>query len=238
MSSKRIVGALLLLVIGAGMGLGVAAMVGDDDDEPTGADLPVETTTTVERPDESQNPEAAELYDLVTAFTGLTLHASYRVEVADRPEATSTIEIWQKEGQVRQEATVEAGAGAGGKIALLDLVDRVVLCQQPPGGDYSCGLVSEEEATAFDSLRTNLIADLADQDVEVRNDTIDGREVRCFSIAVAEASEICVSDEGVLTRIASPEGSFELIEFDTEVDDDVFTPPATPGTAAVPAPAS
>jgi hypothetical protein len=234
MSSKRIVGALLLLAIGAGLGLGVAAMVGGDDDDPSVADLPVETTTTVERPDEDRNPEAAELYDLVTAFTGLTVHATYRVEVADRPEATSIIEIWQKDGQVRQEATVQAGPGANGKVAILDLDDRVVLCQQPPGGDYTCGLVSEDQVTAFDSLRTNLIADLAEQDVEVRDDTVDGRDVRCFSIAVAQASEICVTDDGVLARIASPEGSFELIDFDTDVEDDVFTPPATPGPGAVP----
>lgn len=240
MSSKRIIGALLLLAIGAGIGLGFATLVGgdDDDDDAGGEDLPVETTTTVERPDESENPEAAELYDLVTAFTDLTLHARYRVEVTERPEAASIIEIWQKDGQVRQEATVEAGAGAGGRIAMLDLTDRVVLCQQPPGGEYSCGLVSEDEATAFDSLRTNLIADLAEQEVEVRDDTIDGRDVRCFTVAAAAAGEICVTDDGVLARISSPEGSFELIEFDTEVDDDVFTPPATPGTGVDPAPSS
>ena len=233
MSSKRIIGALLLLAIGAGIGLGFATLVGDDDDDDaTGEDLPVETTTTVERPDEAENPEAAELYDLVTAFTDLTLHARYRVEVTDRTEATSIIEIWQKEGQVRQEATVESGAGAGGKIAMLDLTDRVILCQQPPGGDYSCGLVSEEEATAFDSLRTNLVADLAEQEVEVTDETIDGRDVRCFRVAAAAAGEICVTDDGVLARISAPEGSFELIEFDTEVDDDVFTPPATPGASA------
>ena len=238
MSSKRIVGALLLLAIGAGIGLGVAAMVGDDDDDPSVADLPVETTTTVERPDEDRNPEAAELYDLVTAFTGLTIHASYRVEVADRPEASSIIEIWQKDGQVRQEATVQSGPGADGKVAMLDLDDRVVLCQQPAGGEYTCGLVSEEQATAFDSLRTSLIADLGEQEVEVRDDTIDDRDVRCFAIAVAQASEICVTDDGVLARIASPEGSFELIDFDRDVDEDVFTPPATPGASGAPSSAT
>ena len=233
MNPKRIVGALLLLAIGGGIGLGVAAMVSsDDDDDPTESELPFETTTTVERPDEAQNPEAAELYDLITEFSELTLHASYRVEVTDRPEATSTIEIWQKDGKVRQEATVESGAGANGKVAMLDLEDRVVLCQQPPGGQYSCGLVSEDEATAFDSLRTSLIADLAAQDVTVRDETADGRDLRCFSIAVADTNEICVTDDGVLARIESPEGSFVLIDFDTEVDDAVFTPPATPGAAA------
>jgi hypothetical protein len=113
-----------------------------------------------------------------------------------------------------------------------------VLCQQPAGGTYSCGLVSEQQATAFDSLRTSLISDLADQSVKVTDDTIDGRDVRCFAIEVARASEICVTEEGVLARIASPEGTFQLIDFDTEVDDDVFTPPATPGTAIAPAAAS
>lgn len=239
MSSKRIIGALLLLAIGAGLGLGFATLIGGDDDEDDDASsttLPVETTTTVERPDEAENPEAAELYDLVTAFSSITLHARYRVEVTERPDAASIIEIWQKGGQVRQEATVESGAGAGGKIAMLDLTDRVILCQQPPDGEYSCGLVAEEEATAFDSLRTSLLADLAVQNVEVANDTIDGRDVRCFTVTSAAAGEICVTEEGVLARIDSPEGSFELIELDTEVDDDVFTPPATPGASVPGAP--
>ena len=233
MTPKRIVGALLVLAVGVGIGFGVAAMTGDDDD-PAAVDLPVETTTTVERPDEAKNPEAAELYDLITDFTGLTLHARYRVEVTGRPEATSTIEIWQKDGKVRQEATVESGPNANGKVAMLDLEDRVVLCQQPAGGQYSCGLVAEDETTAFESLRTNLIADLEDQDVTVRDETEEGHALRCFAIAAAETNEICVTEDGVLARITSPEGSFELIDVDTEVDEAVFTPPATPGTSGTP----
>ena len=233
MTAKRIVGALVLLVVGAGIGLGVAVAIGGGDDDPAASnELPVETTTTVERPDEAANPEAAELYDLVTAFADLTVHARYQVTVTDRPEATSVIEIWQKDGKVRQEATVQAGPGADGRVAMFDLGDRVVLCQAPPDGDYACGLVSESQATAFESLRTSLVADLAGQEVTVHDDTIDGRDARCFAIAVAEASEVCTTPEGVLVRIASPQGSFELLDFDTDVDDSVFTPPAEPSAAA------
>ena len=232
MSAKRIIGALLLVAVGAGIGVGVALTVsGDDEDEPRTTDLPVETTTTVDRPDEDLNPEAAELYDLVTAFADLTVHARYQVEVADRAGAASVIEIWQKDGQVRQEATVASPQGEG-RIAMLDLEDRVILCQQPPDGEYSCGLVSEQQATAFEDLRTNLIRDLAGQEVEVQADEINGRAVRCFAIAVAAESEICATDEGLLVRITSPEGSFELLEAEMEVDDEVFTPPATPSATA------
>jgi hypothetical protein len=232
MTAKRIIGALVLLAMGAGIGLGVAAMVRDDDDgdATTTQDLPVETTTTIGRPDEAANPGAAELYDLVTAFGDLTLHAKYRVEVAGRPEATSVIEIWQKDGKVRQEATIESGPSANGKVALLDLEDRVVLCQAPPDGEYSCGLVSEEQATSFEALRTGLLTELGDQDVSVRDATVDGQQLRCFSVAVAEASELCANEDGVLASIDSAEGTFKLLDYDTEVDEAVFTPPATPGT--------
>ncbi len=184
------------------------------------------------RPDEGLNPEAAELYDLVTSFGELTIHATYQVEVAARPDSSTTIEIWQKDGKVRQEATVEGGAGSG-KVAMLDLGDRVVLCQEPPGGTYTCGLVSESETTAFDELRSSLVEGLAGQDVEVREGTIDGRDVRCFGIAAASTSnEVCVTDEGVLVRISSPEGTFKLLDVETEVDDAVFTPPAPPGVTS------
>jgi hypothetical protein len=235
MTAKRIVGALVLLAVGAGLGLGVAAMVGGDDDggdDATTEDLPVETTTTIERPDEATNPGAAELYDLVTAFGERTLHARYRVEVAGRPEATSVIEIWQKDGKVRQEATIEAGPSANGKVVLLDLEDRVVLCQAPPDGEYTCGLVSEEQATSFEALRTGLLSELGQQDVSVRDATVDGEPLRCFAVEVAQASELCATEDGVLASIESAEGTFRLLDYDTDVDDDVFTPPATPGTGA------
>lgn len=230
MSAKRIVGAVVLLAMGAGLGFGIAAVVGGDDDGDgsTTETLPVETTTTIERPDEATNPGAAELYDLVSAFADKTVHARYRVEVAGRPEATSIIEIWQKGGLVRQEATIESGPSANGKVALLDLEDRVVLCQAPPDGDYSCGLVSESQATSFEALRTGLLAGLADQEVTVRDETADGQELRCFAVAAAQASELCATTDGVLARIEAAEGSFRLLDYDTEVDDEVFTPPATP----------
>jgi hypothetical protein len=121
---------------------------------------------------------------------------------------------------------------------MLDLTDRVVLCQQPPGGEYSCGLVSEDQATAFEELRANLLDDLGDQEVVVEEDEIDGRAVRCFAIAVATGGEICATDEGLLVRIASPEGSFELLDAEMEVDDAVFTPPATPSATAPTTPAA
>ncbi len=233
MSAKRIIGALLLLAIGVGIGVGVALSVsGDDDDEPRTTDLPVETTTTVDRPDEDENPEAAELYDLVTAFADLTVHARYQVEVAERPGAGSIIEIWQKDGQVRQEATIASPQGEG-RIAMLDLADRVILCQQPPGGEYSCGLVSEQQATAFEELRNNLLDDLADQEVVVEDDEIDGRATCAASRSRPPRPARSASPTtGLLVRIASPEGTFELIEVEMEVDDEVFTPPATPGATA------
>jgi hypothetical protein len=233
-TTKRVVGVILLLVVGAGLGLGIAAMVRDDGsggDDAAGPVVTPETTTTVQRPDASTHPEAAELFDLVNAFAELTVHARYKVTVANNPDASQEIEIWQKEGKVRQEATVPQPGGGTGKVALLDLGDRVVLCQQPPGGVYSCGLVSDSQATAFDQLRDNLVGGLADQTVTVKERTIGKRSVRCFTVSSA-GGELCADADGLLVRIASPEGSFELLEADDDVKDAVFTPPATPGATA------
>lgn len=237
MSARRIVAGVVLLAIGVGLGVGLMlAITGDDDgDDGRASDgtLPTATTTTEPtRPDEATNPEAAELYDTVIAFTERTVYAKYRVEVAARPDATSIIEVWQKDGKLRQDAIVEDPEKGEGRLAVLDLGDRVVLCQQPPAGQFSCGLVSEEQATTYEQLRVGLLADLEDQEITARDETVEGRDLRCFTVELAEASELCVTESGVLARISGPQGNFELLETSDEVDDSVFVPPAEPGAGA------
>jgi hypothetical protein len=228
MTRRRIVLGVVALVVAAGVAFGIVTLL-DDDDEAAGPPPSVSTTTVVARPDPEENPAAAELYDLVTEFPEKTLHATYQVTVTERPGVVSTIEIWQKDGKVRQDATIDDANGGTTKLAILDLEDRVVFCQQPPGGEYTCGLVSETQATAFDALRTNLLAEIEGQEVTVRDETINGRDVRCFSVESASAGELCATNDGILVRISAAEGSFELVDAEDDVDDDVFEPPATPG---------
>lgn len=227
---RWIAGAVLLMAVGAALALAGVTALDRNDDATTSSEPAAEPTErqTVERPDAEANPAAAELYDLVSSFADLTLHARYRVEVAARPGMTSMIDVWQKDGRVRQEAEVDGGDGTG-RLVVLDLDDRVLLCQQPPEGRYTCDRVPDAQATSLEQLRTGLLTGLADQEVDARDDTIDGRAVRCFVVAAQSASELCATPDGVLVRVRAPEGSFELVELDTEVDDSVFTPPGPVG---------
>lgn len=230
MKGRRTVAAVILVALGAGIGVGVAALVDGNDDEQASPPRPTAvTTTTVERPDPRVNPAAAELYDLVNGFSGVTLHATYRVVLTDRPEANSVIEIWQKSGHVRQDATIEQAGTGTSRLTILNLEDRIVFCQQPPRGQYTCGLVPEAQATAFDAIRANLVAEIRGQQIKVHDANIGGRDVRCFTVETGTAGELCATPEGVLVRITAQEGSFELIDLETDVDDAVFTPPAIPG---------
>jgi hypothetical protein len=228
---RRAVAAVVLLAIGAAMALSFVLLVGGDDDDPKDEhEAQAETTTTIARPDATTDPAAAELFDLVSAFGEKTLHARYELAVTARPDTEMTVELWQLDGEVRQDAEVRDSTGTT-RLALLDLTERTILCQQPPGGAFTCGLINATEATAFDSLRVNLLAELADQEVEVRDDTIDEQPVRCFTVASATTSELCVTEDGIIATITAPEGSFELIEADGDVDASVFTPPAEPAAA-------
>jgi hypothetical protein len=225
----RRVGAVVVLVaIGTGIGIGLATAFRDDDggSGDSGDDATPRTTLAIERPDAAENPEAAELFDLVTAFPALTLHAKYKVTVAGGASATE-VEIWQKGGKVRQDASL----AQQGRVTIINLGDQVVLCQQPPNGKYTCGEVPETQQTAFESLRTNLLAGLAEQKVTVRDAEVGGRDVRCFTVEAANTSELCITSDGVLARITAPQGSFELLEAENTVDDSVFEPPAPPGPA-------
>jgi hypothetical protein len=242
-TGRQVGAALGFAALGAVVALAVNAVATDDGGTPADGGSPSPAANpTFERPDEATNPEAAEFYDLVTAFQNLTLHATYRV-TATAETTPSIIEIWQKDGQFRQETTVATEAGQAGRILVLHLVDRTVLCQQPPDGDYACTLLPESQESAFSSLRTGLLAGLGDQEVTVRDDVIGDFTVRCFSIEITEPStgstgpsdapseenELCATDEGVIVTIAGAEGTFELLDLQRTVDDDVFVPPATPG---------
>jgi hypothetical protein len=134
--------------------------------------------------------------------------------------------MWQKGKAYRQDS---AAATGGGTAMLLKLEDRVVLCQQPAGGKFTCTLASETQVSSFDTVRSSLLSHLATSQLTARDATIAGRSVRCFSVPEPEKLELCATPEGVFARISAPEGTFELLSLEDEVDDSVFIPPATPG---------
>lgn len=243
-TGRQVLWAVGFTALGAAVALGVNAVADSDPgggpaSAPTGMPTPLEIPSPVP-PDPDENPEAAEFFDIVSSFQTLELHATYRITLSARPGDASEVEIWQKDGQFRQEADAQSADGsAQARIVLLSLTDRTVYCEQPPDGEWVCGLLPESTQTTFSSLRSGLLTGLGEQEVTVRDDDIDGREVRCFVVepaedvdateAPSEPSELCATPEGVLVTISGPEGTFELLELETAVDDAVFTPPATPG---------
>lgn len=238
-SGRQALWAAGFAALGAAVALGVNAVADGDSDpsaSPTDESPTPQTIPSPVRPDPEDNPEAAELFDIVTSFQTLELHASYRVTLGEEPDQSSVIEIWQKDGQFRQEADARTpGGDPGAKLLLMSLTDRTVYCEQPPDGEWVCGLLPESTQTTFSALRSGLLSGLSEQEVTARDDVVDGRDVRCFVVEnpEAESSELCATPEGVLVTITAAEGIFELLELSDEVDEAVFTPPATPGVGPV-----
>ena len=83
---------------------------------------------------------------------------------------------------------------------------------EAPGGDPLVGAVRER---------------LAQGDVRARNDEIDSREVRCFTIASpgGDTNELCATEDGVPVLVSGGESKLRLVALETDVDPTVFQPP-------------
>src|SRR5690606_1436509 len=121
-SGRQMLWAAGFAALGAAVALGVNAFAdgggGGDGDPSAGATNDgVATPRSIPapvRPNPESNPEAAELFDIVTGFQDLELHARYRVSLGEAPDRSSEIEIWQKDGQFRQEADARTPGGEPG----------------------------------------------------------------------------------------------------------------------------
>jgi hypothetical protein len=173
------------------------------------------------------NAAGRELLALLEKDKAATFHARYQATSAAQPDAAITIETWRKPPKVRQDSTVTSKGQSLKSLALV-LGDGAVRCVQLSGAEWSCKS-RPSEGDADDLLFGGVRDELAKGQVSVKDDVVDGRPVRCFTLAAeGRSSELCATAQGVPVRVVSGGSSLHLVGFDAAVSDEVFVPPAPP----------
>jgi hypothetical protein len=213
-------GAAVLLLVGLGVAIG-AVFLGDDD-QAAPSPLPSGELNV--------SAEATELAALVRKGQDLTYHAVYESTGALPSGGSLRIELWRKDGLVRQEQIVRA-EGKTLHSAGFRLPNETILCMRQDSNPWSCSPTGGPTPGATpqpDPLLGEVTAELAGKDVKASDEEVDGRRARCFAIsATGESAELCVTNEGVPVAIRTGKSKLELVDLSLEVDDDVFDPPVS-----------
>lgn len=160
----------------------------------------------------------AELVDLSRAGRAGRHHVRY-----EQSDGT-TMELWRCDAELRQDVVTPGGE----ELRVYRIDGTTTRCEQPADDGWEC--VPADDPTASDVV-AQLVDDLEGATFEVEDDEVAGIEVRCFSSAAeavtgAEQVQICFTREGVLARLSADGERLEMVAFDRDVPDDVFTPPA------------
>lgn len=209
-----------LAAAAAGIALVVVLVIvagGGDDD---GSASPSNTTPVPDEVTPNLDDAGTDLSDLLAAGRDRTVHAVYETTGGD----DVTLELWRKDGKVRRDTHVEAeGSTADTAGFLID--GESISCSRRDGGDWTCSSALTEASQ--DGIFGTVLEQLAGVDVRAGDETIGGRDVRCFTFAAADGDgEVCVTPEGTPVRAAVGDTSIELVDLDDDVDDDIFEPPA------------
>ncbi len=201
----------------------VTTMVGTDSGGVNTGAGSTTTSTTV-----PLNEAGRELLALLEKDKNATFHARYAASSAEQPNASIVIETWRKPPRVRQDSEITSNGQRVRTIALL-LGETAIRCAQLGQETWSCRS-RPQEAEVEDLLFGGVREQLGKGPVTARDDVIDGRGVRCFTLeAEGRRSELCATPDGVPVRVQSSEGaSLRLVGFDATVSDEVFVPPAEP----------
>lgn len=203
-----LVAVIVLVVVLAG---------GDDGDD--GAE-PDPSTPAPSEVTPGLDASGSELADLLALGREQTVHATYRATGGD----DLTLEIWRKDGRVRQDTHVESEAGSADTAGFL-LDGESIACSRRDDEDWTCSSSSTEASP--DGLFGTVVDQLSGAAVEASDDEVDGREVRCFRFDAADGTgEMCVTADGIPVRAVVGDSGLELVDTDDDVDDSVFDPPA------------
>ena len=167
---------------------------------------------------------AKELVELLERDRTSTFHAVYEVTSADFAGASVAFETWRRPPNVRSDITVTKPDGIV-RTRQLVLETGAVACQQADDTPWQCA----KSPDLNDPFQGDILEQVASAEkVTAADRTIDGRDVRCFTLIQSEmTAEFCATPDGVPVLVESAGTSLRLTSLEDEVGD-VFEPPAEP----------
>lgn len=174
---------------------------------------------------EDLSEEARDLVELLEAGRTTTYHVRYEGSSPDAPDTVIKLETWQRPPRVRQDSEVVAG-GRIARTRSIVLPTGGVRCTSVASAPWTCREAAAGELRT-DAVTADILQRLREGEVRSRFTTIDGRQVRCFTLTRAEGTtELCTNDDGVPIRVRAGASELQAVELSTDVGDDVFAPPA------------
>lgn len=206
------------IVAGAIVALVIAAVIGALDT----SDAPEQATTSTTAPRQLTG-DAQELFDLLERKNDATYHARYQ---GSSPDATEVvIETWQQPPRIRQ-TSIASVQGRTVTASSFMLPDGSFRCSQLGTEPWQCRASSSAEAGS-DPLAA-IAERLASGEVTARDDRVQERLVRCFSLRAEDGlTDLCVTpDAGIPVSVQAGESRLELVALDQAVSDTDFELPA------------
>jgi hypothetical protein len=163
--------------------------------------------------------DARELVALADAGRALRHHATYEQPGGDR------FEVWVDGERVREDVTPDDGD----LRRVLRTGDGGLSCVQS-GGSWTCTDADVAVGGGLQGRLEQLSGDLVGADVTATDATVAGQDARCFAIASPDDPiEICLTDRGILARLAAGDERIELVDLDDDVPGSTFDRPDTSG---------
>lgn len=217
--------AVALAVIAVGVAIWWLATGDDGDRSPDGRVDAPSGARPAPPPSVALDAEGQTLSELLATARDATYHATYQ---ASTSSGGYTLEVFRRDGNVRQDSVTETPGGPFRTAGLLVGGDTII-CHQQPGAEWVCSETVGADAGVADGVFGTIVDGLGDVDVAVTEDTVGGRAVRCFGYEVETGpGSICVGDDGVPVRVVAGDTELVLVSRDEDVPDSAFEPPAVP----------
>lgn len=222
-STRRLLGWAVVVLAVLMVVAAVLTNVLDDDDEEDGGTVP-SSITLPEPAAAGLDAGGAELVGLLAAGRDRTYHARYSVTGPD-VGGDSSLEVWQDDERLRTDTELRTPEGASVHTAGFRLADGTVSCVQRDAEAWACS--TAEPTPGGGDVFGTVEEQVKGASVTARDDSIDGRQARCFDFESADGPvTTCLSADGVPVLLSGGGSEIRLVELDDDVPDSVFTPPA------------
>jgi hypothetical protein len=167
-----------------------------------------------------------ELVSLLNAGREVTFHATYRA-IGD-PKTLGgqlTFEVWQLPPRAREDTVSTNGSTVVRTESFVDATSAH-LCSQTDQKTWVCHPAKLGASRGPQGMLATIGNEVAGQSVAVVDNTVAGRQVKCFTVGSGTSVELCATPAGIPVLIADSSIRLELISLSSTVGSSTFKPPA------------